>query len=150
MEIKKRPGFGGKPLVCPMAGASILLDYTMDHFKKTFLSNEPVLIQPSEYYSNSEWSKEIILNDGLWLVNKGEVEAKSIGGNLPSISLTIGSEFVPKLEGKILFLDDNKIIDFRGVQKIASHFKPSKGRPFSRFNIWTVSKADGNDKKTTY
>ncbi|MFC3198077.1 LD-carboxypeptidase [Parapedobacter deserti] len=126
-----------------MAGASMLIDYSIDYFKKAFLSQEPFQVSPSKYYSNTEWSKEVILNDGFWLINKGEVEARCIGGNLRTISLTIGSDYVPKLEGKIVFLEDNKIIDYRGVQKelqaILNHPKGDKiaGLIFGRFQVQT-------------
>lgn len=126
-----------------MAGASELIDHTMDNIKETFLSDDPIRLRSSKYYSNSEWSKEVIVNDGFWSINEGKVEAKCMGGNLRTISLTMGSEFVPTTEGKILFLEDNKIIDYRGVQKelqaILNHPNGNKiaGLIFGRFQRQT-------------
>ena len=59
----------------------------------------------------------MIVNEGFWTINEGKVEENSIGGNLLTLSILTGSEFMHDIEGSILFLEDNKIIDFRGVQK---------------------------------
>ena len=100
-----------------MLGASKLVDYSIVNMKKTFFSDESVHLQPSNYYCNSDWDREVIVNEGFWTINEGKTEAKSIGGNLLTFSILTGSEFMPDIEGSILFLEDNKIIDFRGVQK---------------------------------
>lgn len=100
-----------------MIGASSLVDHSIKNMKETFLSDEPVHLHPSKYYCNSEWEREVIVNEGFWTINEGKAEAKSIGGNLLSFSILAGGEFMPDIEGCILFLEENKIIDFRGVQK---------------------------------
>lgn len=122
-----------------MLGANKFFPQMLLNMEKTFFSEEPVKISPSEYYSNTEWDKEKILNPGYWTINPGEAEAQCMGGNLLTINFLMGCEFMPDLEGRILFLEENKIIDYRGIQKEVQQIlnNPSgsklKGIIFGRF-----------------
>lgn len=100
-----------------MLGASQIVDHAIDSIRKTFFSDEVVSLHPSEYYSNSEWDKEVIVNNGFWTINAGHVEAKVVGGNIRTFTLMLGSEYMPDIADTILLVEDNKIVDFRGVQK---------------------------------
>lgn len=100
-----------------MLGASKLVDYSLEHIKKTFFSAEAFSLQPSGHYCDSEWDSQKIVNeDGFWPVNQGEAEGKSIGGNLLTINFLLGSEFMPDMKDTILFLEANKVIDHKDVQ----------------------------------
>lgn len=98
-------------------GASRLVDHSIENMRQTFFSDAPVALQPSDYYSNSDWDKEMIVNEGFWTINEGRAEGNSIGGNLLTLNFLMGSEFMPDIADSILFVEENKIIDFRGVQK---------------------------------
>lgn len=100
-----------------MLGASKIADYSIAHIRKTFCSEAPFSLHPSEYYCDSEWDSQMILNeDGFWPVNSGEAEAKTIGGNLLTINFLLGSKFMPDMKEKIIFLEANKVIDYKDVQ----------------------------------
>ena len=100
-----------------MLGASKLIDYSLEHIKKTFFSDDAISLQPSEHYSDSAWDSQIIVNeDGFWPVNTGEAEAKCIGGNLLTINFLLGSKFMPDMRNTIIFLEANKVIDHKDVQ----------------------------------
>lgn len=100
-----------------MIGATHLIDHSIENMKKTFFSEDPFPLISPQYYSDSEWDQEMILNDGFWTINPGEAEGISIGGNLLTFNLLLGSEYNPSMDGGILFLEENKIIDYKGVQK---------------------------------
>ena len=89
----------------------------LSNMKKTFFSEEPLVLEPSKYYSNSEWEDEKIVNTGFWTINEGQAEGICIGGNLLTLNFLLGNEFVPPMRDCILFLEENKIIDYRGIQK---------------------------------
>lgn len=97
-------------------GASKIIDYSFEYMKKTFFSNAAIPIKPSEHYCDSAWDREVIVNEGLWTINEGRAEGKSIGGNFLTTNFVLGSEFMPDLAGSILFMEENHIIDYRGVQ----------------------------------
>lgn len=103
-----------------MLGASMLVGYSIEHMRKTFFSEAPFPLTPADHYCDSEWDTQKIVNeDGFWPVNEGEAEANCIGGNLLTLKfLLLGSEFMPDLKNAILFLEANKVIDYKDVQNI--------------------------------
>lgn len=86
-----------------MVGATRLIDHSIEKMKKTFFIKDPFALVPPEYYSNSEWDREMILNDGFWTINPGKAEGISNGGNLLTFNLLLGYEYMPSMEGAILF-----------------------------------------------
>lgn len=100
-----------------MLGAAVIADPAYENMEKMFFSEEPVALKPAQFYNDSAWDKEKILNDGFWTINEGEAEAESVGGNLLTINFSLGSRFMPPIEDKILFIEENKVIDYKGVQK---------------------------------
>lgn len=127
-------------------GASRLIDHTIENIQKTFFSDAPVVLHPSEYYSNSDWDTElivIIVNEPFWTINEGRAEGMSLGGNLLTINFLFGSEFMTDISGTVIFLEENKVIDFRGVQKELqsilnnNHGEKVKGLIIGRFQRQT-------------
>lgn len=90
-------------------------DYSLEKFKSCFLSEDMYEINPSQEWSDDAWflnqeDRTFIQNEGYWLVNKGsedEVEGTIIGGNLCTLNLLQGTEYMPSLEGSVLFVEDN-------------------------------------------
>lgn len=87
-------------------------EYSEEYFKKMFLDDKSeVKVEPSKYYSSDEWfmmqdDRTFIPNDGMFAINEGEAEGVIVGGNLCTLNLLQGTEFMPNLEDKILFLED--------------------------------------------
>lgn len=100
-----------------MLAASKLIDHSLENMKKTFFSEEPVNLQPPEHFLNSHWDDEVIVNNGFWTINEGEAEAKSIGGNMMTLNFLLGNVFFPEIKNCILYIEENHLIDFKGVQK---------------------------------
>lgn len=64
-----------------------------------------VHIVSSEEWSNDVWWKEqdnrkFIKNDGMFAIKNGEAEGKIIGGNLCTLNLLQGTEYMPDLSNK--------------------------------------------------
>ena len=88
------------------------LEYTIDYFKKIFMEKKDIEIKSSEQWSNDKWMKnqeerEFINNKGMEVIQYGETEGKIIGGNLCTLNLLQGTEYMPNLDNSILFIEDD-------------------------------------------
>ena len=91
------------------------LEYTQECFEKMFLKDEAILIKNSQEWSNDSWFKDqenriFIKNEGMKIINKGEAEGTIIGGNLCTLNLLQGTEYMPDLENSILFIEDDGLV----------------------------------------
>lgn len=100
-----------------MLAAAKIIDLSLKSMKSTFFSEEEIHLEPSEYYLNTRWDDEVIVNNKFWTINEGEAEGISLGGNLMTMNFLMGAEFFPKLKDCILYLEENHIVDYKGVQK---------------------------------
>lgn len=94
------------------------LEYTNEYFRKALFSSEPFVLKPSSVFFDSRSEKEEPVEniDGYWVMQEGEAEGYSIGGNLVTLNLLQGSEFYPSLKDKIVFLEDNNKENFRAFE----------------------------------
>lgn len=88
------------------------LEYTLEYFKKMLMSNENVFISASKKWSNDGWVRNqeeriFIKNDGMSIINEGVGEGNIIGGNLCTLNLLQGTEYMPDLDNIILFIEDD-------------------------------------------
>jgi muramoyltetrapeptide carboxypeptidase LdcA involved in peptidoglycan recycling len=88
-------------------------NYTQDQFNKCLFNSDPFLVSPSEVWSDDAWyadqeNREFIENLGFKVWNEGEAEGTIIGGNLGTLNLLQGTEFMPSLKDSILFLEDDE------------------------------------------
>src|SRR5699024_2083738 len=84
-------------------------EYTEKYFKKMLMQSESIEIESSNEWSNDSWFKNqenrtFIKNVGMKIINEGEAEGKIIGGNLCTLNLLQGTEYMPDLEETILFI----------------------------------------------
>ena len=87
-------------------------EYTLDYFNKVLCSNDEVEISSSPYYSDDKWYKDqenrnFIKNDGMKVINEGKCSGTIIGGNLCTLNLLQGTEFMPSLKDSVLFIEDD-------------------------------------------
>ncbi len=87
-------------------------DYTLEYFKKMFLQNEEFEVISSKEWSDDPWfsdqqNREFIPNDGMFVINEGTAEGNIVGGNLCTLNLLQGTEYMPDIKNKILFLEDD-------------------------------------------
>jgi len=94
-------------------GQKLYFDYTLDYFKRCLFSEEPVVVSPSEEWSDDLWYKDqgdrhLIRNSGWLVVNEGKAEGTALGANLCTFNLLQGTEYLPNLKGAVLFLEDDE------------------------------------------
>ncbi|MBX0357254.1 S66 peptidase family protein [Halobacillus sp. Nhm2S1] len=92
------------------------IDYTLDHFMKVFTETEQLHIRPALDWSDDRWyldqqERQFYSNPGYEVLYEGMAEGISLGGNLCTLNLLQGTPFMPSLEGKILFLEDDLLSD---------------------------------------
>ncbi|MEI2400181.1 S66 family peptidase [Paenibacillus phytohabitans] len=87
-------------------------EYTVECFTKMMMGHEAVTVEPSEHWSDDAWfidqeNRVFEKNSGPYIINEGETEGTLLGGNLCTLSLLHGTEYMPDLEGSVLFLEDD-------------------------------------------
>lgn len=87
-------------------------DHTLEYFKKCLFDEASYEIEPSSEWSNDKWymnqrDRNFIKNEGRWILNEGEARGIIVGGNLCTLNLLQGIEFMPQLDGTILFLEED-------------------------------------------
>ena len=87
-------------------------EYTLEYFKKMFFEENEFEITSSNEWSDAAWfidqeNRKFIPNDGMFIINEGEAEGDIIGGNLCTLNLLQGTENMPNIENKVLFLEDD-------------------------------------------
>ncbi|WP_353894490.1 S66 peptidase family protein [Proteinivorax hydrogeniformans] len=88
------------------------IEYTMEHFENCLMQDEPYELTPSSYWSDDIWfmdqqNRKFRESRGFKTINPGEAEGVAIGGNLCTFNLLHGTEFMPDLTDKILFVEDD-------------------------------------------
>jgi muramoyltetrapeptide carboxypeptidase len=100
-----------------MLSKSKLVGSMLKNMHDTFFESDPLTLNPPDVYADDEDDPRSIVNEGYWAINSGKAEGRSIGGNLLTMGLSFGSGFVAPIKDTILFIEENDIIDYRGVQK---------------------------------
>jgi len=97
------------------------LDYTIEYLTKCLFEDSEFEINPSESWSDDPWymnqeKRKFIKNQGLLTITEGKAEGLIIGGNLGTLHLLQGTEFMPSLKDKLLFLEDDELAkDYTGA-----------------------------------
>jgi muramoyltetrapeptide carboxypeptidase len=93
-------------------GQELYFDYTLDYFKRCLFEDFPFEIKPSESWSDDLWHRDqkarnLIKNEGFWIINEGQAVGTIVGGNLCTFNLLQGTEYFPDLTNSILFIEDD-------------------------------------------
>lgn len=93
-------------------GQKNYFDYTLEHFRKCFMNDASFTVEPSEQWSDDAWyadqaDRHLSNNDGYLVLHEGEARGTIIGGNLCTFNLLQGTEYMPSLDGSVLFLEDD-------------------------------------------
>jgi len=122
-------------------------EYNLDYFNKCLVEDKKYTVESSELWSDDAWyrdqeNRNFENNEGYVVINKGEAEGNILGGNLCTLNLLQGTEFMPNLSNSILFLEDDDMagsffgVEFnRNLQSLIHqpNFKKVKGIVFGRF-----------------
>lgn len=90
-------------------------EYSLEYFKKMFIENNWIEINSSKEWSNDLWflnqeDRVFEPNKGMQIISEGEAEGKIIGGNLCTLNLLQGTEYMPDLDNSILFIEDDGLV----------------------------------------
>jgi len=88
------------------------LEYTIAMFKRSLLAEGPFTIVPAKEWSDDPWyrdqeNRKFEQSDGYVVVNEGTCEGKTVGGNLCTLNLLQGTEYMPSLAQSILLIEDD-------------------------------------------
>ena len=89
------------------------LDYTMESFLQAVTNDAPYEVVPSATWSDDAWyldqeNRTFHEQNGYLVLQEGEAEGKLIGGNLCTMNLLQGTEFMPSLKDSVLFIEDDE------------------------------------------
>lgn len=89
-------------------------EYTLEYFKKMFFEEEEFEIKASENWSDDAWfidqeNRKFEKHEGMFIINEGEAEGNIVGGNLCTLNLLQATPYMPNIENKILFLEDDNL-----------------------------------------
>lgn len=119
------------------------VEYTTDYFKKCFFEYDVIDVKPSKLYLNRRHDIEELENEGFWTINEGVAEGRIIGGNLVTLNLLQGSEYMPNLTDSIVFIEDNAKESIRAVENhiqsliLQPNFDKVRGIVIGRFQLET-------------
>ncbi|MFZ0368679.1 MAG: S66 peptidase family protein [Halobacillus sp.] len=90
------------------------MEYTWEHFRQMFTQTTPYFIEQADYWSDDRWfldqdNRQFYTNEGYTVINEGSATGRTLGGNLCTLNLLQGTEFMPALENTILFLEDDEM-----------------------------------------
>lgn len=90
-------------------------EYSLEYFKKIFIENNWIKIKSSEKWSNDSWfsnqeNRIFKENEGMQIISEGEAKGKIIGGNLCTLNLLQGTEYMPNIDDSILFIEDDGLV----------------------------------------
>jgi muramoyltetrapeptide carboxypeptidase LdcA involved in peptidoglycan recycling len=120
------------------------LDYTIEAFRRCLVENTPYTIYPSKEWSDDPWYRDqknrvFEKNEGYVVLNEGCCEGTILGGNLCTLNLLQGTEYMPSLANSILLLEDDSesqpLIFDRDLQSLLHQpgFSEVKGMLIGRF-----------------
>ena len=119
------------------------VEYTTDYFKKCFFDNDVIEVKPSKLYLDKRQGIEELENEGFWIISGGVAEGRIVGGNLITLNLLQGSEYMPDLTDTILFIEDNAKESIRAVENhiqaliLQPNFNKVRGIVIGRFQLET-------------
>jgi muramoyltetrapeptide carboxypeptidase len=93
-------------------GMHLGLEYTLEYIQKCLMEKQPFDLLPSETWSDDPWyrhqqQRDFIPNPGYQVVYPGQAEGRILGGNLCTLNLLQGTEYMPDLKDSILFIEDD-------------------------------------------
>lgn len=93
-------------------GQKLHFEYTLEYFRKCLMTDNPYEIIPCDYWTDDAWyvnqdDRQKIPSAGFVCINEGETQGTIIGGNLCTLNLLQGTQFMPSLKDAVVFLEDD-------------------------------------------
>lgn len=86
-------------------------EYSQEYFMKMFIEGGDIQIEDSHQWSNDLWfidqeKRKFIDNPGTQIISEGTATGTVIGGNIGTLNLLQGTEYMPMSDECILFIED--------------------------------------------
>lgn len=97
-------------------------DFNLEYFKKCLMAEDEFIVESSKTWSDDAWyieqdNRKIERNEGFVILNKGEADGTIYGGNLCTLNLLQGTEFMPDISNSILFIEEDDMAgNYFGVE----------------------------------
>ena len=93
-------------------GVKYGLDYTIQSFLEAVTNDAPYEVSPSDTWSDDKWyldqeERTFVKQDNYMVIHEGQAEGTLIGGNLSTLHLLQGTEYMPSLKDSILFIEED-------------------------------------------
>ncbi|WP_332647811.1 S66 family peptidase [Lysinibacillus sp. 54212] len=89
-------------------------EYQTAFFKRCLMEDEPFLLEPSDGWSDDAWyldQENRVFEPTEWKVyNEGKAAGTLYGGNLCTLNLLQGTEYMPDIQGAVLFVEDDELV----------------------------------------
>ena len=88
-------------------------EHSLEYFRKCLMEEGEFEVKASKEWSDDFWwtdqkNRKFEKNNGYKSLVEGETEGTIIGGNVCTLNLLQGTEFMPSLEGTIVFAEDDE------------------------------------------
>lgn len=88
------------------------LEYTLEQFAKCVMNDAPFAVPPADHWSDDAWyldqeNRSLVPNEGYKVIHEGRGEGTLLGGNLGTLALLFGTEYMPSLDGTLLLIEDD-------------------------------------------
>lgn len=93
-------------------GQKLHFEYTLEYFRKCLMTDNPYEVEPCGFWTDDAWyvnqdDRQKMPSAGFVCINEGEAQGTIIGGNLCTLNLLQGTQFMPSLKDAILFIEDD-------------------------------------------
>jgi muramoyltetrapeptide carboxypeptidase len=96
------------------------VEYDLAHFRRCCMEEGAFDVETSPTWSDDAWfldqeNRTYVPNEGPTTIRAGVAEGTIVGGNLCTLNLLHGTEYMPSLEGALLFVEDDATAGESGV-----------------------------------
>jgi muramoyltetrapeptide carboxypeptidase len=91
-------------------------EQTAQWFEQALFGADPVDLHPAETWTDDLWfldqeQRSVYPNEGWWPLQPGRAAGRIIGGNLCTLNLLQGTQYMPSLDGAVLMVEDDDASD---------------------------------------
>lgn len=129
-----------------------------DHFEPTgqwfhdALFEHDWQIEHASEFTDDLWfmdqdARTVLATGGPWVLNEGAAQGSVIGGNLCTLNLLQGTEWMPRLDGAVLFIEDDAAGDVHEfARQFAALLHSAAGQRLAGIAIGRFQRASGIDR----
>lgn len=87
-------------------------EQSLDWFRAVVMHRATTSLAAADAWSDDTWyldqnDRSVAPNEGHWVLAEGQAAGTTVGGNLCTLNLLQGTEWMPSLEGKVLIVEDD-------------------------------------------